>query len=887
MKKMTDRDKPIGKMTNKIAKPGNAYFVAKYRLPDIDLKKADEVSKALYDRVVKFAANDLIEIEPKMAEGLLNSPYMQKIYKGRGMRVFEMPQEIADYMNKTSELFTIGNKQAEQVLKAAVHLQNLWKPLATIARPFWHVRNVTYNQMQLFLSGVSPWDLIPKAAQATKIQRGKKGLLHTAKFGDIKLSYLKRHSKKLGLYGVGFAGGDITTEPLLSSKMAKALRGGKLTYKDIHVKTLAQRPAEFMEDNAHLVAWLDYISKSKDADIGTAMLKGAEHAFKYVFDYGDISVFERSYMKLVDPFYCVDDKTEALTKDGWKKHNEIKVGDDILTLNMESGKSEWKTVDKLFEDDYSGNMYSFEQMGLSALVTPDHKWAIKHNGNDKLELKSTEELNTNDIIPLCVDCQNLNKNNIYSDDFIRLVGWIVTEGHYRKNHGKAIEISQSRTANPKYVLEIKNTLNRLGYNYHEFNGGIDKKIHYFGITGENAKMIKEMFPEKILTNEFILSLTKYQIDLLIEILCKGDGSYSYNNIVLQTNNKKLADGMQFLLSLGGYPSYLRKRINHGNYSNNSITYNLTIKLIKNAKVVNTNISEINYNGIIWCPHTKNETWFARRNGKVYFTGNTWHRKAVGLYASELLQHPDKFSKLGKAKRTLGKATPETEQEKALKPDWMKEAGYIKSPFKSKEGKPLYIDIAMPPDDLQMLFGLKDIYGVLTPYKTIFELIHKVTGFPELGTLEEGDTPAPAWMVSLPEKTWKLLKLRPGRQIDYSTGEVDTVLMIPKAYLRAIETALPTMRDVHNMYPQPIKLSLEKATTKTWSQGTGIGIITENITGWRNAIYYEIQELQKEITKEAKKYEGIEFKGKKYNYTESKEYLEKMQRIRELSDKLRY
>ena len=560
--------KPITQMTNKTVSPGKAIFVAKYRLPDINLKEADEVSQALYKRIVKMANSDLIELEPKMAEELLNSPYMQKIYKGRGMRVFEMPKQIADYMNKTSELFSVGNKQAEQVLKSAVYLQNLWKPLATIARPFWHVRNVTYNQMQLFLSGVSPWDLIPKALKAQAIQRGKDGIFQTDNFGKIKLPFLTRNSKRLGLYGVGFAGGDITTEGLLKSKMGKALRGGKLGLEDIHVKTLVQRPAEFMEDNAHLVAWLDYIQKSKDPDIGTAMLKGAEHAFKYVFDYGDLSVFERSYMKLIDPFY------------------------------------------------------------------------------------------------------------------------------------------------------------------------------------------------------------------------------------------------------------------------------------------------------------------------------TWHRKAVGLYAGELLEHPDKFSKLGKFKRTLGKATPQTEQEKALEPDWMKEAGYMKSPF-TKDGKPLYIDMAMPPDDLQMLFSLKDIYGVLTPYKTIFEIIHKVTGFPELGTLEEGETPAPAWMVYLPEKTWKLLKLRPGRQIDYSTGSVDNVLMIPKAYLRAIETALPTMRDVHNMYPQPTKLSLEKATTKTWSQGTGLGIVTENIVGWRNAIYYEIDELQKKIDKKLRKYEGVEFQEELSNYTSGKEYLEAQQRIRELGDKLRY
>lgn len=36
----------------------------------------------------------------------------------------------------------------------------------------------------------------------------------------------------------------------------------------------------------------------------------------------------------------------------------------------------------------------------------------------------------------------------------------------------------------------------------------------------------------------------------------------------------------------------------------------------------TKINEVSYKGIIWCPNTDNETVIARRNGKVFITGNT-------------------------------------------------------------------------------------------------------------------------------------------------------------------------------------------------------------------------------------------------------------------------
>lgn len=34
------------------------------------------------------------------------------------------------------------------------------------------------------------------------------------------------------------------------------------------------------------------------------------------------------------------------------------------------------------------------------------------------------------------------------------------------------------------------------------------------------------------------------------------------------------------------------------------------------------LSTQDYDGIIWCPTTPNQTWLARRNGTVYFTGNS-------------------------------------------------------------------------------------------------------------------------------------------------------------------------------------------------------------------------------------------------------------------------
>jgi hypothetical protein len=52
---------------------------------------------------------------------------------------------------------------------------------------------------------------------------------------------------------------------------------------------------------------------------------------------------------------CVDTETEALTRRGWMRHNEIQADDEILTLNPVTDAIEWQpaTVNVY---DYSGQM---------------------------------------------------------------------------------------------------------------------------------------------------------------------------------------------------------------------------------------------------------------------------------------------------------------------------------------------------------------------------------------------------------------------------------------------------------------------------------------------------------------------------------------------------
>ena len=90
---------------------------------------------------------------------------------------------------------------------------------------------------------------------------------------------------------------------------------------------------------------------------------------------GEISKATRDLSKRL--IYCVPvDNTEVLTKEGWKKYEELKVGQLVMTYNQEKNIKEWKPilhVVEAYEDDVweMSHNHSFKVQ-----ATNDHRWFV-------------------------------------------------------------------------------------------------------------------------------------------------------------------------------------------------------------------------------------------------------------------------------------------------------------------------------------------------------------------------------------------------------------------------------------------------------------------------------------------------------------------------------
>ena len=91
-----------------------------------------------------------------------------------------------------------------------------------------------------------------------------------------------------------------------------------------------------------------------------------------------------------DKQHCFDYKTEILTKNGWKKHSELTVNDEIGTL--ENDKLVYEKPKAIYNyPDNESDMYHIKNEFIDMVVTSEHRMWVSENG-EKYDFSYTKDL---------------------------------------------------------------------------------------------------------------------------------------------------------------------------------------------------------------------------------------------------------------------------------------------------------------------------------------------------------------------------------------------------------------------------------------------------------------------------------------------------------------
>ncbi|RNL87490.1 N-acetylmuramoyl-L-alanine amidase [Halostreptopolyspora alba] len=378
----------------------------------------------------------------------------------------------------------------------------------------------------------------------------------------------------------------------------------------------------------------------------------------------------------VDVGYCVDEETEILTEDGWRTFRDVAEGVLVLTLDHENGVSRWQPVQAVnIFPAMPRELIRMEGKSHSSLTTTAHRWPVERfyrrtgtqrqkgadgkwaatgradrgqQGRERV-WATTESLTYWDRIPLSAPCASLPTEPKWSDALVELVAWFWTEGHIKQRSrsrtpSTGVVIHQSETKNPQNVARIRGALHTaFGPACEAFphtgsaSDGVprwreasNRHLVEFHLSVDAGSVLLDQAPDRVPSYAFLRSLTRAQLELFIGVSLLGEGhdNRTTDTKALSQKSRAAADAFQFAATLAGHATSLRRRPPTASTSYDMWKVELRRKthLAPRAAAARKSAFTITrepYEGHIWCPTTPNGTWLARRDGTVYFTGNSF------------------------------------------------------------------------------------------------------------------------------------------------------------------------------------------------------------------------------------------------------------------------
>jgi hypothetical protein len=234
-------------------------------------------AKQLFDDIKQFAVRDGVEVTAPELVGLKFEPGVAK--------------QIDAYYK------AIQPEEINKIFKGFDLLQNWWKGQALVS-PAYHLRNMVGNFWNNHLAGVSTKDYV----DAMKVQKGGAFEMVDATGKKWTGEQILEEAKKNGVINQGQYGKDITHEVVSTIKPG--------SYNPLSQENYLfrgnQAVGSVIENNARVANFVSQLKK------GLPVQDAAMEVKKFLFDYGDLTSFEKTVLKRAMPFYTFTRKNVPL-----------------------------------------------------------------------------------------------------------------------------------------------------------------------------------------------------------------------------------------------------------------------------------------------------------------------------------------------------------------------------------------------------------------------------------------------------------------------------------------------------------------------------------------------------------------------------------------------
>ena len=371
----------------------------------------------------------------------------------------------------------------------------------------------------------------------------------------------------------------------------------------------------------------------------------------------------RAQLILADPPYCYDEETECFTRNGWKKYSELRLDDELLSLNHETQEMCYSGIRDIIIRDNNEDMYHFSSDNIDLFVSSKHRCYAVNDYIPNLKfgsrIRNRKRVHTENItlakdisatayiprtgytwnsestiksivIPSCIFYQNKTKRVELSDIEISLEKWLPFFGLWladgcTSSKGYTVSIKQFGD-NRKEVRQI---LDNLGFKYCEYIEK-ERESSNFDIHSKQLHQYLSQFgkaKDKFIPR-WILDLNTDYLRLFWKWYTFGDSTKNGKGLKISSVSNKLVEGLQEIALKLGVLCQIRSQSND-KWINTLYLFQFNEKS-KNIRYHNKH-KVTNYKGKVWCVTLNtNSVFLVRRNGLIAFSGNCLGKKA---YAS--------------------------------------------------------------------------------------------------------------------------------------------------------------------------------------------------------------------------------------------------------------
>lgn len=311
--------------------------------------------------------------------------------------------------------------------------------------------------------------------------------------------------------------------------------------------------------------------------------------------------------------HCVDMDTEILTTSGWKKYDDIVVGEEILSVNPQNHKEiiRDKVLNK-FKRSYTGDMITVKNRSFSMRVTDEHRVPyISQKGG--FNVLSAKQILDRSVLRTISSGYANNSGVSLPDNILELYIAIAADGSITPANLVRFILNKERK-----ITYIKGLLERCDIFYKSGENKSGKYIHFKLPDCLNDWNIKGLDLK-------LLNCNEHQAEIIREAYRNTDG----NRNIIFTSKPSEKDILSLVFIQNGYRVTILERI-HGYGKKLSFSLSVTPKkpIIGFTRFRNYCKVEKVVNEDVWCVETNSSFWFAKRGSSIYLTGNC-HSKKVG------------------------------------------------------------------------------------------------------------------------------------------------------------------------------------------------------------------------------------------------------------------